>query len=567
MAKTARILFFHKRCFPVWVAAATLILLVSTSIVYGTTETVNVKVTGPEEIVFDWTTDRCDMADIPDLPARAFRDADGKVQLIATHYVNRRMIGDTLDSVKRDSKIVMDSHKDPDPSQFNDREWLMALYTLDGQTIYALVHNEFQGNNAGIWNGQNDFNIGTSKRPRSKQGYKNWFYLQGDGSRYKYMRFDVKKNLWRGRREYCQIGSNWAHPQGYEAVRKWVSPISGKVHISGKVYDQNGSCGDGVIVKILKNNEQLWLRKIANGDGQGYDIDLEVSVEIDDALYFRVSENGNSDCDSTFFNPVISLVPCLCPSGEYMKCWYNTITFAKSTDMGQSYSHSQSPDHLVASAPYRYEPDTGPWGIFGGTNIIHNPKDGYYYTMLHLENRFLQEWGTGVMRTKTLGDPKSWRAWDGKGFNVRFINPYTELETDPSKHICQAVSRDKIGKLHGNLTFNTYLNKFLLVGSTGQWDPKRKKYIHGFCYSLSDDLIHWTKAKLIKEAKFPWTPKLPGEVLLYPSLLDPSDKSRNFEKTGRRPYLYYTRWHPYSQQNNGLDRDLVRVPIEFNKAK
>ena len=33
-----------------------------------------VKIIGAAETVFDWTTDRCESEDIPDLPARAFRD-------------------------------------------------------------------------------------------------------------------------------------------------------------------------------------------------------------------------------------------------------------------------------------------------------------------------------------------------------------------------------------------------------------------------------------------------------------------------------------------------------------
>ena len=37
-----------------------------------------------------------------------------------------------------------------------------------------------------------------------------------------------------------------------------------------------------------------------------------------------------------------------------------------------------------------------------------------------------QSAGVCLMRTQTLGDPKSWRAWDGEGFNVRFIDPYRD---------------------------------------------------------------------------------------------------------------------------------------------
>jgi hypothetical protein len=53
--------------------------------------------TGPEETVFDWTTMRCEEWDIPDSSSRAFWDAQGRTQLISTHFPGRRMIGSNLD--------------------------------------------------------------------------------------------------------------------------------------------------------------------------------------------------------------------------------------------------------------------------------------------------------------------------------------------------------------------------------------------------------------------------------------------------------------------------------------
>jgi len=101
--------------------------------------------TGEVETVFDWSIDRCADFDIPDLPARAFRDADGNVQLVSTHLDNRRFIGADLNEVKRDCKIVMRSLHDENPSKFNDNTWLASPYTEDGNTIYAIMHNEFHG--------------------------------------------------------------------------------------------------------------------------------------------------------------------------------------------------------------------------------------------------------------------------------------------------------------------------------------------------------------------------------------------------------------------------------------
>jgi hypothetical protein len=105
-----------------------------------------VEVSGPEEVVFDWTNDRCEDENIPDIAARAFRDAEGRVQLWIGHYYNYRMIGPDLNNVKPDcTASIMRSDFDPDPSKFNDSEWLAAPYTEDGITIYGIVHNEYRG--------------------------------------------------------------------------------------------------------------------------------------------------------------------------------------------------------------------------------------------------------------------------------------------------------------------------------------------------------------------------------------------------------------------------------------
>ncbi len=513
-----------------------------------------VRILGPEEIIFDWTTDRCEMSDIPDLPARAFRDADGKVQLIATHNVNRRMIGDTLDSVKRDCRIMMTSDRDADPGKYNDNEWLGSFYTFDGQTIYALVHNEYQGQTHRGWQASVDFS--------STQGQKDWYYQEWSASSYRDMVFDTKSSAWKGSQPLCLLGPDWAHPDSSrEPARKWVSPLAGTVTVTGNVHDNDPGGGDGVAVKILKGTTELWSKTIANGDTKGYDFSLQVPVQVGDAIYFRVNKRGNTNNDSTYFNAAVIAGADPCPSGQYMNCWYNAITLATSTDKGATYSHPAAPQHLVAVPPYPYVPDSGAWGYMAPSNIVYNQKDGFFYALVSAQAHLLQQRGTCVMRTKTLDDPTSWRAWDGTGFNVQFVNPYAEPTADPARHLAQPVSVLETEGISESLTFNTYFGKFLLVGATGLW--VEGKLIHGFYYTLSDDLLHWSERKLIMPGKLPWSPEVPGEVVLYPSLVDPDDTSRNFEITGQRSYLYFTRFHPNTPANQGLDRDLVRVRIEF----
>ena len=100
---------------------------------------------GPEQTVFDWTTQKCADDDIPDTSARAFGDVNGNIQLISTHFTNRRFIGSSLNTVSNTCPIIMSSSLNSNPSQYNDHEWITAPYTFDGQTIYTLVHDEYQG--------------------------------------------------------------------------------------------------------------------------------------------------------------------------------------------------------------------------------------------------------------------------------------------------------------------------------------------------------------------------------------------------------------------------------------
>jgi hypothetical protein len=353
--------------------------------------------------VFDWTKDACEPRDIPDLPARAFRDARGQVQLIATHYVNRRDAGPDLGSVRHRCEVVLASDYDPLPENFNDHEWLASTYTLDGRTVFGLVHDEYQGN---------------------------------------------------------------THP-------------------------------------------------------------------------------GH------------------CPSGEYLRCWYNTITFARSLDGGRTYQQPDGPRKLIAAIPYRYEPGSGANGIFNPSNIVYRESDRHYYFVARSGAYGVQQAGACLFRTPTLADPKTWRAWDGSGFTVRTVDPYRD-NASPADHVCQPVAFPQISSMSSSLTWNTYIGQYLLVGQAGGLVGNATATF-GIYYSTSPDLINWSPRKALRIVPAPWTYVCGGRPpVAYPSLLDPTSTSRNFETTGQRPWLYLTRSH-YSGCTQTLNRDLVRVPLELSK--
>ncbi len=107
---------------------------------------VSIQLAGPRQVVFDWSREACEPTQAADLPARAFRDDRGRVQLLLSHFDNFRMIGPSLHRLHVDCRPVMTSARNADPAVFHDREWIASPYTEDGRTVWALVHDEYQGN-------------------------------------------------------------------------------------------------------------------------------------------------------------------------------------------------------------------------------------------------------------------------------------------------------------------------------------------------------------------------------------------------------------------------------------
>jgi hypothetical protein len=367
----------------------------------GRQSSVTIEIAGAEEVVFDWSEQACDVEDFPDVPARAFRDAEGQVQVLASHDTTRRSIGPDLDHLSHDCSAVMTSDRDPDPARFDDREWLHAVYTPDGSTVYALIHNEYHGHR---------------------------------------------------------------HPG-------------------------------------------------------------------------------------------------MCPVEEYRPCWYNAVTLATSLDGGDTFTHAEPPGHLVASVPYRYEPGVGPFGIFNPSNIVHNAEDGFYYALVSVLEYRDQPAGTCVIRTDDLADPTSWRAWDGTAFRMAFVNPYLELNVDVTDHVCQPVAREMIQTMRHSVTYNTALDRYLLIGMATSPGAGLETARWGIYFSLSEDLIHWTPRQLIVEDEVPWTFECgDADPFGYPSVIDRDSPSRNFETTDQEFDLYYIRFN-YASCEQTPDRDLVRITV------
>lgn len=99
-------------------------------------------VSGPLRTAFDWTADRCAPWDIPDSPARAWRDTGG-VTLLAGSERTRLGRGPTLDDLRRDCRVVHQGAENDDPAAFDDRSWIASPYREPSGRLIALAHVEY----------------------------------------------------------------------------------------------------------------------------------------------------------------------------------------------------------------------------------------------------------------------------------------------------------------------------------------------------------------------------------------------------------------------------------------
>lgn len=252
------------------------------------------------------------------------------------------------------------------------------------------------------------------------------------------------------------------------------------------------------------------------------------------------------------------------PGCQSSSCQYNSVTYASSTDGGNTFQMNTAPLNVVAPPPVVWTPPSPGivfpfYGSQEPTNIVH-AADGYYYARFGVFPPPGQPYYARacVMRTQTLSDASSWRAWDGTAFELQMTDPYIT----PGAALCADTAN---GPYPGeSLTFNSYLNMYMSMGLDS--DPPAGTNC-GFHFALSSDLVHWAQQQFIAPAYVPAPSQCqkPGSGGLagsnaYASIIDPDDPSDNFETPGRTGYIYFTRIN-----DNSEDRDLVRIPVMFTK--
>ena len=138
----------------------------------------------------------------------------------------------------------------------------------------------------------------------ASQGYRNWYYLDSNGSQ---MAWDAN-GWWQGPETYLRLWSTGDHPGNYtDSVRQWRAPSSGSIRITGTAYDHNAGCGDGVVVSIRRGTQVFWTQTIENGNATGFSYDVTMNVAAGDPINFVVNGRSACWCDGTTFDPTITL--------------------------------------------------------------------------------------------------------------------------------------------------------------------------------------------------------------------------------------------------------------------
>ena len=243
--------------------------------------------------------------------------------------------------------------------------------------------------------------------------------------------------------------------------------------------------------------------------------------------------------------------PGRCRFSTYMQCWWNAIVLLRSDDAGRSFSRVG--ERPVASIPIRQDVDQGhSRGFFEPSNIVK--RGDQYFALIRAGPEGAQKAGTCLFRTDDLTRPEAWRFFDGEGYSAN-VDPYRD---DPSQ-AKPCAPLEGLKGIVGSVVYAPEFEVYVAVSAFGSKNPSES----GFYYSVSTDLIHWSKGRLFLALPTLWSATCGQDRFAYPSLVDVRSPSRNFDVVAGEPYLYFVRLQVDECQGT-LRRELVRMKIRLH---
>jgi len=233
-------------------------------------------------------------------------------------------------------------------------------------------------------------------------------------------------------------------------------------------------------------------------------------------------------------------------------CWLNKIANARSTNMGESFALEQGPNRYVAQVANSY-PDNAShrYGMFTTSNIFEHNKKFYFLSWGQGEGKM--DPGNCLFRSDDPLDVEGWRGWDGEHFPI---------DMRLGKGVCRPITglpapvRSVSYLAFKGIWIATYPARLAL--------NSEKTGVPAFYYSTSRDLIKWTPPERITRAPLKPRELNDDEVWAFPSIIDTSSGSHNFDTIDdpTTAILTYTKHH----LRNGVGtmrRDLVYLPLRI----
>jgi hypothetical protein len=274
-----------------------------------------------------------------------------------------------------------------------------------------------------------------------------------------------------------------------------------------------------------------------------------------------------------------------------LRCNYWNVIAARSSDGGTHFAldgvRSDGSVRPAIALPDPYVLEAMPagnsasleQGMAAQSNIIHWGQ--YFYVLVlqvvHGSPAHNPLDGVCIFRTADLGGPSTWRGWSAatRTYSIAVPQSYPMRMAQPQEH-CSPVL-----PTHYRFTwsYNVPLRRFIIIGLDASFqhtDQAAFVYMTASLDPLTGELQPQSREGLLMHIA--WLPQWQRDPTIegaaYPSLLDPSSPElsdsestpvgradRNFQLSGARPYLYFTRLNPRTSRGGGANRDVVRVPL------
>ncbi len=206
---------------------------------------------------------------------------------------------------------------------------------------------------------------------------------------------------------------------------------------------------------------------------------------------------------------------------------------------------------MAAAAPFLQDFDqTRHRGFFNPSNIFGRGNAVYFFAA---ETGWTgQPHGVCLFRSTDLSKSRSWRAWDGRDFTIRYDDPYQPgLKAPPP---CKPVEPfpAQVGAVVRHRASGLYL------AVVQAWKDDKYFPLSGFYFATSRDILNWSEPRLLMATKSLYDDACGArEINSYPSIIDPAATGRNFDDAGHEAWLYWSSMRVEGCSHTG-DRKLMR---------